>query len=806
MERRVVTVCGIVQGVGVRPFVYGLATRFHLRGSVRNQSGSVRIEVEGEAGALDRFLDELVGRPPPLAQIDHVAWEPRAVQGDALFRIETSEPDASSVFVSPDIATCDACLAELFDPADRRWRYPFLNCTHCGPRLTIITGAPYDRPNTTMAAFAMCSDCLAEYQDPTDRRFHAQPTACPRCGPQLQVFDGSGEPVVTEDPVGWLCAALRQGQIAALKGLGGYHLACDARNGHAVALLRRRKHRDEKPLAVMVRDVQAARQLCELSSQECQLLESSRRPIVLLRRRATVGMAEGIAPGSPDLGVMLPYTPLHYLLLRDWGESPLVMTSGNRSDEPICYQDGEAHRRLQGIADLFLVHDRPIRVRCDDSVTRVVDGVELPLRRSRGYAPEPIRLPFGCRRPILAVGGQLKSTFALGREEHALLSQHLGDLDDFQAYRAFEQDVALYEQLFAVRPEVIVCDLHPDYAASRYAAERAGRQRVTLRHVQHHHAHLAACMAEHGLDEPVIGVCFDGTGYGTDGAVWGGEFLVGDYSRFRRVAHLRYVGMPGGERAIREPWRMAVSQLADAEATCETLQRRLPSSQWRMVETMLDRGLNTPITSSVGRLFDAVAALAGVRDRVSYEGQAAVQLEWLAREAVADRMYPFEISEEVASEQGGVPMLVVDTRPMILGVAADVTEGSEARPIARRFHSTLVEMIGVVCARIRAATALEAVALSGGVFANALLTHEVVARLQREQFRIYRHRRVPPNDGGLSLGQVAVAAAWDMQGDDGGDMAEAMRRYPSPALTGDQSLHEPRRWTNASGGDGRAES
>jgi hydrogenase maturation protein HypF len=755
-----VTVRGVVQGVGFRPFVHRLATRLKLTGFVRNQSGMVQIEAEGQPHLLDKLIEELVCHPPPLARIDEARWEFADLRGDREFRIEPSQTDTSAIFISPDVATCEACLVELFNPADRRWRHPFLNCTNCGPRLTIIAAAPYDRPNTTMAAFPMCPACRAEYGDPGNRRFHAQPTACPECGPRLETYDAHGERIATSDPLASFVEAMNAGQIGALKGLGGYHLACDARNGTVVAELRRRKHRDEKPLAVMARDVAAAQEFCEVTAREREILESPRRPIVLLRKKSGCPIAEEVAPRNPHLGVMLPYTPLHHLLLHDLNGAPLVMTSGNRADEPIAYEDGDALDRLHNIADVFLVHNRPIHVRCDDSVTRVADAEEMPVRRSRGYAPEPVLLPLACRRPALAVGGQLKCTFALGREHHAFLSHHVGDLDHLAALQAFERDLRLYEQLFAVRPELIVCDLHPDYASTRYAAARADRERLELLTVQHHHAHLASCLAEHGLQTPAIGVTLDGTGYGTDGAVWGGEFLVGDYRQFRRAAHLRYVGMPGGEQAIREPWRMALAHLNDAQAECETLTQRPAAVEVRIIRAMLQRRINSPLTSSAGRLFDAVAALAGLRDRVSYEGQAAMELEWLANEAPPSGAYPFEIVEENADD---APTWIVDTRPLIRAVADEANRGTQKQIIARRFHTTMVEVIVAVCGKIRETTGLDAVALSGGVFLNVLLTCEVAARLASENFRVCRHRLVPPGDGGLSLGQLAIAAAHDME-------------------------------------------
>jgi hydrogenase maturation protein HypF len=760
MERRIIRIQGIVQGVGFRPFVYNLAVRLGLAGFVQNQTGSVRIEVEGETAALDRFVAEVSERPPPLAYIERFSWQPLPPRGEQQFHIVSSESDpASPVFLSPDVAVCRACLAELFDPGDRRFGYPFLNCTDCGPRLTIITGAPYDRPRTTMAGFAMCPACRAEYDDPRDRRFHAQPTACPVCGPRLQLLDAAGQALAAADPLAVFADALVRGQIGALKGLGGYHLACDARHPSAVAELRRRKHRDEKPFAVMVADVAAAQALAEVGSVERSLLESGACPIVLLRKRLapSVALAEAVAPGNRWLGAMLPYTPLHHLLLRAVGGIPLVMTSGNRSDEPIVHRDDE-WQRLAGIADLFLIHNRPIHIRCDDSVTRVVEGVELPLRRSRGYAPRPLPLPLTCPRPLLAVGGQLKGTFALGRGGQAILSHHLGDLDYHEAYLAFERDADLYQQLFAVKPEVLVHDMHPDYAATHYAQKRAEKDGLPLLAVQHHHAHMASCMAENGLTEAVIGVSFDGTGYGTDGAIWGGEFLVGDLRQFRRAAHLRYVALPGGERAIREPWRMAAAHLLDAGLDLTPLATRLLPAELKTIQQMVERRLNSPFTSSMGRLFDAVAALAGVRDRVRYEGQAAVELEWLAEDVPPDRTYPLAFDPPRQGPPAEAPW-IVDTRPLFRAAAEEVNQGEPAARIARRFHSSVVELVRVVCNRLRQSDGIDAVILSGGVFLNALLTREVGARLRGDGFRVYRHRLVPPNDGGLSLGQIAVAAA-----------------------------------------------
>ena len=759
MERRAIEVHGIVQGVGFRPFVYGLASRLSLGGFVRNEPDGVKIEVEGETGPLEQFLSQLVSDRPPLAHIEDISWRHRRPHGERAFEIRASGHEPSDhVAISPDMATCADCLAELFNPRDRRYRYPFINCTNCGPRLTIVTGAPYDREQTTMAGFAMCPACLAEFENPRDRRFHAQPIACPICGPRLAILNTNGREL-SSDPLETTVEAIRAGKIVGVKGLGGYHVACDARNCDAVARLRLRKHRQEKPFAVMVHDLAAASELCEIGPDEQALLTSPRRPIVLLPKRQGSGVAEEVAPGNPWLGVMLPYTPLHSLLLHDLEGMPLVMTSGNQSDEPIVTDEPEAIERLQGIADLFLVHNRPIYVRCDDSVTRIIAKSESPVRRSRGYVPMAVSLPLPCPENILATGGQMKATFALGVARRAIVSHHLGDLDEVRSYVAFERDIATYEQLFAVRPTCIVHDLHPDYASTRYAIERESNDGLKRLAIQHHHAHVASCMAENGVTEPVIGVAFDGTGFGTDGAIWGGEFFVGDCSQFGRVAHLRYVPMPGGERAIREPWRMAAAHLVDADLESERFAGKIPAASFQTMRKMIDRRLNAPMTSSVGRLFDAVAALIGVRDCVSYEGQAAMQLEWLATSVCHDKNnYPVPICEG-ASENDQSALMIIDTRSIVSGVVEDLNSGVKPAQIARRFHSTIAQLIVSVCMQLRKSTGINIVALSGGVFMNALLSTEASAQLEQDNFRVLRHRLVPPNDGGLSLGQLAIGAS-----------------------------------------------
>lgn len=743
MERRAIAIYGTVQGVGFRPYVHELASRLSLDGFVRNQAGAVQIEVEGETEPLDQFLEQLTKAPPPLARIEQVLWRHQIPRGNRGFEICASESGHGPIAISPDMATCEACLAEMFDPANRRYRYPFMNCTHCGPRLTIVKSAPYDRERTTMAGFAMCEDCRTEYENPRDRRFHAQPIACAKCGPRLILLDRIGEILSGGDELDRFCDAIVAGKIGAIKGLGGFHLVCDATSHQAVAELRRRKARDEKPFAIMAVDMQSAQALCRIDTGEAKILSSAARPIVLLRKVEGTGLVEQIAPGNSHLGVMLPYTPLHYLIMQKTGKA-LVMTSGNRSDEPIAYEDADAVERLRGIADVFLTHDRAIHVRCDDSVTRMIGNTESPIRRSRGYAPQAIALPFSCSTPLLAVGGQLKGTFALGSERRAILSQHMGDLDHYRAYKAFERDIELYQKLFSVEPMHIAHDLHPDYASTQYALKK----KMPATGVQHHHAHIASCMAEHGLNEKVIGVAFDGSGYGLDGAIWGGEFLVADYREFERAAHFRYVPLPGGEQAVRQPWRMAAAYLADCGMDCKTFGSRQPDDSLRMIRMMLERKINSPLTSSVGRLFDAVAALCGVRDTVSYEGQAAMQLEAIARQNRSDGIYPLEVV-------GGQ----IDVRPMIRMIVKEIDAGVDITSVARRFHRTLAEIVAVVCRQIRTEAGLSVAVLSGGVFMNALLSTETERRLNEEGFEVYRHQKVPCNDGGLCLGQLAIAAA-----------------------------------------------
>jgi hydrogenase maturation protein HypF len=717
IERRRLRITGVVQGVGFRPFVHRLASRYGLGGYVLNDGGGVIVEAEGKPDSLDRFMTAIAEEAPSLAQIDDLLAESLRPEGERAFRIETSAAGETTALVPADVATCDQCLAELHDPEDRRHRYPFINCTQCGPRFTIVERVPYDRNNTTMASFEMCERCRAEYENPSDRRFHAEPIACPECGPELRLGSATGD-----EALAVAVRLLRAGRIVAVKGLGGYHLACDASREAAVARLRDRKHRDQKPLAVMSADPDS---LAELEPEERDLLTSRRRPIVLARRRLDANLAPGIAPGSSWVGVMLPYTPLHHLLCADFGD-PLVMTSGNRSDEPIAFEDDDAQDRLDGIADAFLSHDRPIHRRCEDSVVRA----GFPIRRSRGHAPESLPVPVAAHAPLVAAGAELKSTFCVLRGSDAFLSPHLGDLDTAAAYRAFREDLELYLEMIGVRAEVIAHDLHPDYLSTRWALE----QEAELIGVQHHHAHAAACLAENGETGPALALVFDGTGYGTDGTIWGGELLRCDLSEFERVAHLQPVPLPGGEAAIREPWRTAASYL-------ELADRPVPFERWTQVRESLR--VNAPPSSGMGRLFDAVAALLGVRETVSYEGQAPFELEQLAG-VVTAAPYQCRIHDGVIHG------------PDLVGAAHDdLAEGRPREQIAAAFHEGVAEAAASICAE---AAELRTVVLSGGSFQNLRLLESTRTRLANLGFRVLTHHRVPPNDGGISYGQAAIAA------------------------------------------------
>ena len=750
-----VRVEGTVQGVGFRPFVYRLAGELGLAGWVLNDERGVLVEAEGALGTVEEFLRRLELDAPPLAAVERVTAERLAPTGRRGFAIVPSERHGEAdAPVSPDSATCDDCLRELFDPADRRYRYPFINCTNCGPRFTIVRGVPYDRPLTTMAGFEMCEACRAEYDDPADRRFHAQPNACPACGPSLSA------------PLSSVVDALRSGAIAAVKGLGGYHLACRCDDEAAVARLRARKHREDKPFALMAADLVAARALVELTPTEEELLVGRARPIVIARRRPGAAVAQLVAPASPDLGVMLPYTPLHHLLLHDVG-GPLVMTSGNVSDEPIAYEDEDAVARLGRTADLFLMHDRPIHMRTDDSVVRSTARGPLMVRRSRGYVPDGLRLPVAARRPVLACGAELKNTFCVAKGRRAWVSHHIGDLENWETLRSFREGIAHFQRLFAVEPELVAHDLHPEYLSTKDALERQDVRHVG---VQHHHAHLAACLAEHGQHGPAVGAIFDGTGYGEDGTIWGGELLVGGLVGFERAGLLLPVRLPGGTAAIREPWRMACAWLEAAREEGER-EPRLPGREpplprtlaglveprrWREVAALARSGVASPVTTSMGRLFDAVSALCGVRASVNYEGQAAAELE-----AVADRgergAYPLPVIAGQPAVPGGCEPLLLDARLTVLAAVQDLYAGPSL--VSARFHNAVATATATACARVAEGHRLDTVVLSGGVFQNRLLLERTAHAVEQAGLRVLVPERLPPNDGGISYGQAAVAAA-----------------------------------------------
>jgi hydrogenase maturation protein HypF len=862
--RTAVRVEGIVQGVGFRPFVYALATRLGLGGLVGNDVDGVFAEVEGSAAAITEFLSALERDAPPLARVERVTATRMPPTGAAGFEIVASEPTGRrSTLIAADTATCSDCLHELADPSDRRFRYPFINCTNCGPRFTIVRDVPYDRPLTTMAGFEMCEQCAAEYHDPANRRFHAQPTCCPACGPRMTLLDQSGKPsqpiaskgeakpadnpraargaevlpdvaphgahlpadvpsagrgakplsgmalegtpsdptppgAALPDPALAAAAALlRAGQIVAVKGLGGYHLAADAASEKAVATLRARKHREDKPFAILAADLATARRLCEVGDAAASLLESHARPIVLLPRLPDADVAASVAPGNRQLGIMLPYTPLHHLLLEAVGR-PLVLTSGNVSDEPIAYRDGDALDRLAGIADAFLTHDRAIHIRTDDSVARAVRGRPMLIRRSRGYVPEPVRVRDGFPRPVLACGAELKNTFCLAKERHAFVSHHIGDLENAETLRSFTEGIEHFTRLFDITPEVVAYDLHPEYLSTKYALDLDG---VDLVGVQHHHAHIASCLADNGFDRstdgPVIGVAFDGTGYGTDGTIWGGEFLIADLAKFLRVGHLAQVPMPGGAAAIRQPWRMAAAYLDElaavdpvggsrpvgsagpvvlanpadrpgavrAGASAAGLDvaslsvARRNADRWDTVVAMARRRVNAPLTSSAGRLFDAIAAVLDVRDEITYEGQAAIQLEQLADPG---EVRAYRAGIETAPIEAGEPFLVRGA-DLVAAAVEDLARDVPAELIAARFHNGVAALIADGCELLREQHALNTVALSGGVFQNLLLLGRTVTRLESAGFRVLLHSRVPCNDGGISLGQAVVAAARTQQ-------------------------------------------
>lgn len=750
MIRREIEIAGLVQGVGFRPFVAQLATRLGLSGSVHNDGRGLFVAVQGGAASIESFLRALSDEAPPLARIEGFQVRESSLLDENSFVILPSCDDGSKVAaIAPDAHLCDECLTEMFDPHDRRYLYPFINCTNCGPRFSIVTGVPYDRVRTTMAEFPLCLECEREYCDPNSRRYHAEPIACPVCGPQLSLHAADGTPLEGE-PLAAAVDLLLAGKIVAIKGVGGFHLAVDATNDAAVARLRERKTRDEKPFALMVSSLTSAASLAEISPTEARLLTSVERPIVLLMGKGHCSLSPRIAPHSRTLGVMLPYTPLHQLLFSSGNFLALVMTSGNRSDEPVSYTDAQALSGLGAIADAFLLHNRRIHTRSDDSITRIMAGKPLLLRRARGYVPRSILLPFRAP-PILALGGELKNTLCLTRDDRATLSQHLGDLTNLESCAAHAFMGEHLQELLDLHPVIVAHDLHPDYQTTRTAEALPDVQRIA---VQHHHAHFASCLAENGQTGPALGVIFDGLGYGMDGTIWGGEFFLGDRYGFQRVGYLNPTPLPGGDMATREPWRMALAYLYQAYGMNYPRLPFLESVAKRdegLIVTMIEKGINAPLSSSCGRLFDAVAALLGLRNRVSYEGQAAIELEMVAA-AGEWPAYPWVLDTTADA-------IIFHPAVMIRALVADLIAGIPVAEISARFHATLVAVVVEVCRRLRVKYGLATVALSGGVFQNRILTEGVMVALGQADFTVLTHLLVPPNDGGLSLGQAAVAAA-----------------------------------------------
>jgi hydrogenase maturation protein HypF len=749
---------GIVQGVGFRPFVYYLAQRYRLSGWVTNNSGCVAIEIEGEKPLLEQFIISVRREAPPAAVIQDISVIKLPLKFEDSFIIKKSNLEGGEYQpISPDIATCAECLEEVLSPGDRRYNYPFTNCSNCGPRFTIISGMPYDRAMTTMGIFTMCPECRSEYENPSDRRFHAQPIACPHCGPCLTLADGRGASLPDPDVLKLSAEFIRQGYILAIKGLGGFQLVCDATSAEAVARLRERKKRRSKPFAVMMHSLDETRQHCLVNQLEADLLDSPAAPIVLLKWLVGASsVTREVARDNIYLGVMLPYTPLHHILLRQVGR-PLVMTSGNLSEEPICSYNGEALARLQSIADYFLLHNRDITSPYDDSVYFVEREIVQPIRRARGYAPSPFKLPF-VGRQVLACGAEEKNSFCLLRDDNAFLSQHIGDMSNAETLDSFENTIRLYQRLFRIQPEIIAYDLHPEYLSTKYALRRATEEKLTAIPVQHHHAHIVSCMTENAFTDPVIGVAFDGTGYGPDGNLWGGEFMLCDYNKYERLAHLEYVPMPGGGQAIRRPYRMALGYLyhllGEASAAGLSLLEGIPATELGVIRSQVAHGFNSPLTSSMGRLFDAVAALTGFKDEIDYSAQAAIEFEMLAPDDMAGfAPYPFSFTRQPGQS------VTIKLADLIAGVVADVRDGAPTSSISACFHQTIAQMILETCRMMTQETGLNTVALSGGVFQNRLLFRLALDALEQHGFRVLTHHLVPCNDGGLALGQAVIAGS-----------------------------------------------
>ncbi len=753
-----ILVRGIVQGVGFRPFVFSEALRLSLKGRVFNNATGVLIDVEGESFAIEQFIAEVESNPPPLSMIESVERiiQPAPAHYNDFRIVESSMDGEKFTPLSADIATCKDCLREMLDPSDRRYRYPFINCTNCGPRLTIIEDVPYDRANTTMRDFPMCDMCRSEYENPLDRRFHAEPTACRRCGPRVYLADADGRKVAFyaahgEDAISRARALVASGNIIAIKGIGGFHLACDALNRDAVERLRRRKYREDKPFAMMTASLDVVKHHCIVSGVEEELLSSKRRPIVLLEKKPDSPIPDAVAPGVNAFGFMLAYSPLHHLLLENL-DRPIVMTSGNVSDEPICYQDSDAIERLKNIADYFLLHDRRIHIRADDSVARVFNDREMILRRSRGYAPAPVKIDLACDVDILACGAELKNTFCLTHENYAFVSHHIGDLENLETLHAYKEGIEHFKRLFNLRPEAVAYDLHPEYLSTKYALS-LDETEIKVG-VQHHHAHIASCMADNRLEGEVIGVAMDGLGFGSDGRFWGGEFFVADFLEAERIAHLDYISMPGGAKAIREPWRMAAVYLHQAFGD-EFLNLDMPfvhkldRRAWSALRSMIETNTNSPETSSMGRLFDAVASLIGLRGAINYEGQAAIELEAMADRSCAQG-YDFETAEDGS---------IIKAESVIRRAVEDMLDGVSTQTVSAKFHIGVAGLIQRVAREARDERRLRRVVLSGGVFQNMFLLEKTCQMLESDGFEVFTHNRVPTNDGGISLGQAAVAAA-----------------------------------------------
>ena len=753
--RENIIIKGIVQGVGFRPFIHKLVQNYNLSGWVLNSNQGVEMDVEGKTEELNNFISDIKDKLPPLARIENIEVNQLPLIGYKGFSIKKSitKEENGFVLVSPDISICEDCLQELFDPRNQRFRYPFINCTNCGPRFTIIKDIPYDRGKTTMRVFEMCPQCQSEYENIEDRRYHAQPNACADCGPQVSLYQNKRK-LESVGPIEKAVKLLKEGKIGAIKGLGGFHLACDATNNKAVAKLRRLKNREAKPFAIMSFNLEKIKKYCKLGKKEEEWLINRARPIVLLKKKEDSLISSLVAPRNNYLGVMLPYTPLHYLLLKD-NFTALIMTSGNIADQPIIGDNQEALEKLDRIADFFLLYNRDIFNRCDDSVLKIINSDNMFFRRSRGYVPYPIILDFKLKE-VLALGGELKNTISFSKENYVFLSQYLGDLKSVETLSFLKKSIASLKKMFRINPEIIACDFHPDYLSTQYAEEIGAKKGLKVVKVQHHHAHIVSCMAENNIKEKVIGVAYDGTGYGDDGKIWGGEFLLCDLKEYLRVGHLKYYPLPGGDKAIMEPWRIAYSYLysiygskakkIDIDFNC-----RMDYDKLSIIEKMIDKNINSPLTSSCGRLFDAASSLIGIRDEISYEGQAAMELESFCASGVKER-YNFCICKEGDE-------FIIDPQKIFIDIIKDLKEGIDKKVMAAKFHNTVAEFTLNLCGKIKKSTGINKIALSGGVFQNKYLTEKVVSLLEDKGFKVYIQRKVPPNDGGISLGQAVVAGS-----------------------------------------------